>query len=155
MFYGLAKRIRNNKVLKLIPPGCSHIDIGSGDNYLLQRSPAKIKCCIKHNAETALPCLRVYFNIITLVAVMEHITNPVDVLKECVRHLTNPGLIIITTPTHLGHVLTPFVSMKDFKEHKHFITYDYLKEILPENTAIVRHEIFECGLNQLFIVIYA
>jgi SAM-dependent methyltransferase len=39
---------------------------------------------------------------ITILAVLEHIANPQDVLRECHRVRTSGGRIIVTTPSKLG-----------------------------------------------------
>lgn len=154
MLYAIAKHIRNNKILKYIPDPCySHLDIGSGDGYLLSRSPARHKTSIPADAEFHLPQLQDYYTIITMVAVFEHLTDPAMVMRECCRLLYGGqnSRIIITSPTWLGHLLTPLVSYHDFKEHKHVINYQYLRAIVPPEYKIIRKG-FELMLNQLYII---
>jgi ubiquinone/menaquinone biosynthesis C-methylase UbiE len=49
-----------------------------------------------------LPFEREAIDQITILAVLEHIANPQDVLRECHRVMTSGGRIIITTPSKLG-----------------------------------------------------
>ena len=151
MFYNLAKKLRASKVLRHITPQDYHLDIGTGDGYILLRSPAHIKMGIAHSAERLLPKLDDHYTRITMVAVIEHLNDIPGVVRECLRLLAPGGKLIITTPTVFGFALTPIVDIDAFFEHKRFVTYSYLRKIVPKKYKITRR-FFEFGLNQIFIV---
>ena len=152
MLDNLASKIRGDAVLKYIESTDTHLDIGIGNGYLLNKSPAIYKAYVYTHAEDNLPKIKTErFSIITMVAVFEHLLDPKKVLYNCVRLLTNNGRIIITTPTILGHILTPLVSYYDSIEHRRIITKAYLQSIVP-NDCIMTHKIFEFGLNQIFTI---
>jgi SAM-dependent methyltransferase len=156
MFYNLARKIRTDKVLKEISPidaDTPILDIGCGcDMYLLKRLvyPSNIYC-FDGDAEKKLLIMTTTFDFITMIAVFEHLDNPELVLQHCLILLNSDGQIIITTPTRLGNILTPLVSWSDYKEHKRVLNYKWLRNVIPREYHI-KHEIFECGLNQLYII---
>jgi len=152
MLYNLASRIRGDAVLKYIKSTDSHLDIGVGNGYLLEKSPAIYKAYVYTHAEDNLPKIKTErFSIITMVAVFEHLLDTKKVLYDCIRLLTEHGKIIITTPTILGHILTPLVSYYDSIEHRMVVTKAYMQSIVP-NDCIMTHKIFEFGLNQIFTI---
>ena len=151
MFYKLAARLRNRKVLPYITARDTHLDIGCGDGWLLDQSPTQLKHGIHSNAEYKLQQLGLRYTVITLVAVVEHLDDPALVLRECCRLLTPEGRIIITAPTWLGNLLTIFISPHDFFEHKRVVTPEYLRSIVPDGYRVER-QYFELRLNQLFII---
>lgn len=152
MFYNLASKIRGNAVLKYIKSTDIHLDIGAGNGYLLGKSPATYKAYVYTHAEDNLPRIKTeLFSIITMVAVFEHLLDNKKVLYECIRLLTKDGIIVMTTPTILGYILTPLVSYHDSIEHRRVITKAYMQSIVP-NKCIMTHKIFEFGLNQIFTI---
>ena len=156
MFYNLARKIRTDKVLKemqLVNDNAHIMDIGCGrDRYLLRQLGFPLRGYgFDDNAEKILPQITTStFDVITMVAVFEHLDNPGLVLHHCLRLLNPDGQIVITTPTWLGNALTPLVSWSDYKEHKRILNYKWLRTVIPQEYRI-KQEIFECGLNQLYI----
>lgn len=151
-----AKIIRNNKVLPYIGEHDYHLDVGSGNGYLLERSPARWwnKLGIPEKAETLLPTLDRLYSKITLIAVLEHVDNVEKVLNGCLGLLSDGGKIIITTPTWLGDKLHWFLTRfmnGSYEDHKRVVSYKYLRSLIPDEYNI-HHEIWEWGLNQLFII---
>ena len=156
MLYNLARKIRTDKALKEIVPIDSNtriLDIGCGrDLYLLRRLgfPSN-SLYFDGEAEAKLPEMKTMFDIITMIAVFEHLAQPEFVLHHCLRLLNPDGRIIITTPTLLGDFLTPLVSRKDAKDHRRVLKYKWLHSVIPP-TYNIKHEVFELGLNQLFVI---
>jgi 2-polyprenyl-3-methyl-5-hydroxy-6-metoxy-1,4-benzoquinol methylase len=156
MFYNLARKIRTDRVLEemqYVCPDTRILDIGCGrDMYLFgQLDFHQNYYGFDNDAEERLPLMEDIFDIITMIAVFEHLDNPELVLQHCLRLLNSDGQIIITTPTRLGNILTPLVSWSDYKEHKRILNYKWLRNVIPQEYHI-KHEIFECGLNQLYII---
>ena len=156
MFYNLARKIRTDRVLeelRYVNANTYVLDIGCGrDMYLLkQLGFPKNGYGFDGDAEKVLPEVIMTFDFITMIAVFEHLDNPEWVLCNCLRLLNPDGQIIITTPTQLGNILTPLVSWSDYKEHKRILNYTWLRITIPQEYHI-KHEIFECGLNQLYVI---
>lgn len=152
MLYNLARKIRTDKALGFIEPLSWLLDIGCGKDYYLLRQRHRKGCGIEKDAEQILPTLNGHYKSITLLAVIEHLDDPKVVLYQCCRLLDKGGKIIITTPTWLGNLLTPLVSWHDAKEHKRVMSLDSLEEIIPKGYRVSHYEVFEWGLNQLFVI---
>ena len=155
MLYNLARKIRTDRVLEFIKPTDWVLDVGCGkDKYLIHRKFYRTYG-FDGNAEQILPKWSKWnegYDIITLIAVIEHLDDPKLVLYHCCRLLNESGKIIITTPTWLGNFLTPLVSWGDFKEHKRVVSFEWIKEIIPKGYKIGYYEVFEWRLNQLFVI---
>jgi len=96
---------------------------------------------------------------ITILAVLEHIANPQDVLSECHRVLTSGGRIIITTPSKLGikvhDIMRGLRLVQDVEEGEH-VDFSMSKRALASwaEAAGFRVEVsrqFEMGLNLLLV----
>lgn len=149
--YRLAEQLRNKRVLKYLEKKKRHLEVGVGRGYLLLRSPARSRLAITGDAETLLPMLQMHYDVITLVAVVEHLDDAPSVINECLRLLSSDGQLIITAPTWLGDLFTPLVDWQAGLEHKRVVTLKYLRSIVPRRYKITRR-FFEFGLNQIFIV---
>ena len=152
MLYNLARKIRTDRALKFIKSTDWLLDVGCGEDYYLVRQRHRKGCGIERDAEQILPILNEHYESITLLAVIEHLDDPKSVLYHCCRLLRKGGKIIITTPTWLGNFLTPLVSWHDSKEHKRVMSLEGLKEIVPKGYEVSHYEVFEWGLNQLFVI---
>lgn len=102
-----------------------------------------------------------YFDIVTMLAVFEHINNDKleIVLKEIYRVLKNDGLFIITTPAPWSDWLLHFmgkvrlISKEEIEDHKHNHS-DVKISLLLENIGFKKDTInsgfFELGMNMWF-----
>ena len=93
-------------------------------------------------------------------AVLEHLDNPQEMLKEMIRITKNKGRVIITTPTPLSKKLLEFlafrlglISSREIKEHKNYFNKKTLKRLTDGIDGIrTKHEYFEFGLNNLLVI---
>jgi SAM-dependent methyltransferase len=96
---------------------------------------------------------------ITCLAVIEHIENPLPLLKECLRCLKSGGGLIITTPTRLGIQVHELIRMaglvRDVEEGEHhdfFMSKDKLSNWARQAGFIVEKAYaFELGMNLLLV----
>ena len=110
------------------------------------------------DSSKSLPFNDNYFNVITLLAVIEHIDekSAVFIFKEALRLLKSGGHLIMTTPSRSAKnilkimSLLNLVSREEIDEHKQF----YTKKILTEqliysgfNYEKININTFEFGLN--------
>lgn len=99
------------------------------------------------------------FDTVLFIAVIEHLSNPQNVLNEIAVHTKEEGKIVITTLTpfanrihKIGAAMGLFSKLA-VEEHKRTYNYTSMKKLLePNNLKIVDYQKFEFGLNQLFIV---
>lgn len=149
----ITKKIRNNVVLKYIEPKEKHLDIGCGkEKFLLNKSPCRIKVgldkLLSQKIEKKI-FLNDQFDYITMVAVIEHLDYPKEVLKECFRLLKKDGLLLITTPTKLANKLMKIYAPNTI--HKGIFNKNQITELLFPHFKIRLYKKFEFGLNQLII----
>jgi len=98
------------------------------------------------------------FDTILMLAVFEHLHNPISALNQITRHLAPKGKLIITTPTPIGgiiHTIGSFgglFSRKAVFEHEKLYNRKNLTNILETQGYKIEHySRFAFLLNQLFI----
>lgn len=160
-----------------IPPGAVILDIGCGDPpHFLLNIAGKIKGGIGVDKEISeqnlsskirifnidldqgvLPLRNSSFDIVTAIAVIEHLEEPVAVLEEANRVLKPGGTLVLTTPSPRAKRVLEFLAFKvgiiskaDIREHKNYFSKPQLIEILSRiGFDKISHCYFEFGFNQL------
>jgi len=128
----LLRTIRLRRVLPLIKryPDCNILDIGCGWNAKLLmtikpfiskgtgidfKAPpihdSKINT-IESNLKSRLPFEEYTFDIVTMLAVMEHLEDDLGILKEAARVLKPDGAILITAPSWYAKPVLEFLSYR-------------------------------------------
>lgn len=164
----ISKYIQNNPVL---------VDLGCGKNYiLLDFIKNKIKQGIgldlnanylkkgnliikKANLNLNLPLKNNFADCVTLLAVLEHLDNPLNILKESRRILRTNGILLLTAPTYASKSVLEFLSYKlkivnprEIKDHKSYFSKESLNKLIKKagfKNVFVRY--FEFGLNLMAI----
>lgn len=146
----------DGSVLKFLS---SKIKIGYGlDKNILELKEKNLYFSCQDITES-LPLENERFEIVLLLAVLEHLVNPISLFKEIKRILKTEGLLILTTPTPKSQGLLEFlafklklISQKEIKEHKHYYSQRELIDLLRENDLkILKMESFCFGFNTLAI----
>src|SRR5207245_2739024 len=119
--------IRARQVHQLVPPGASLLDVGCGrEAWLLRHLEADLSEAYGIDADCAdyssgnlrllrfaidrqLPFPDKRFDCVTMLAVVEHLEFPHDVLREVSRVLKPGGVLLITTPTPRARPLLEFL----------------------------------------------
>lgn len=147
--------LRFRKVIKQIPKDSIVCDIGCGPSaYFLKSISSLIKQGIgldrelKDYQDSKLSLKRVEifkgipfkdksFDVVTMIAVLEHLTNPQEILSESFRVLKDDGRLILTTPTPLAKPILEILAYKlrlinknDIKEHKDYFWPKDVKKML-------------------------
>lgn len=100
------------------------------------------------------------FDVILLVAVIEHVYNQKHLLQQLVPLLTPEGRLVITTPTPFGNDVVHRIGAalglfsKD-AAHDHVVIYNKRRLVLlaREFGLVVEHyRRFQCGCNQLAVL---
>lgn len=154
----LTKKLRAKQALKYIKKGGSHLDIGCGDKFLLKRSPCDYKIGLDKiygdYIKKTIP-LNKKFDYITMLAVLEHLDYPKDIIKESYRLLKKGGYLIITTPKYRSYKITRIYGRsygeKINPKHKQYFTKQGLFELLKPFFKIIEYKTFEFGLNQFIV----
>ncbi len=98
------------------------------------------------------------FDTIAMVAVVEHLNEPVDVLRRLAEKLTTSGRIIITSPHRRSHRLLVAMARlglarNDKHEHEHYIDHAMMCRLSAQSSLrIVVHKTFQFRLNQLWVL---
>jgi len=173
--------IRAKKVARHIPPKCEVLDVGCGTGRLIRYLPSECSyvgvdedvAAIEENRRTFPQvgfevldiCTRTYpfqeqsFDAIVLAAVIEHIDDPLHLMKQLFRILKPDGRLIMTTPSPFGgyiHAIMAFLGLLSrhaAEEHKDFYDLASIKELIhPAGFILDLFIPFQLGMNQLFIV---
>ena len=96
------------------------------------------------------------FDTITMIALIEHIKNPVNMMRQCYELLANSGNLVITTPTPLGDKLHRIgakfglTSKSAVEAHVKIYTHKNLQNLLNSfGIDIYIYKKFELGMNQM------
>lgn len=134
----------------------SILDVGCGDGYFLRRCEGKFKerygldLMLGDKIEKKLDFPDNSFDTVTMLAVIEHLDYPKDIIAEISRILKQNGSFIFTTPSYKAE---KFINLyaKDIKEeHKQYFTKENISIILSSSLKLVNYNTFEFGLNQCF-----
>lgn len=156
----LTREIRTNAALRFIPRSGVHVDIGCGpEEYLLSKSPCSIKIGfdkqLEHLLHDKIPLEDKSADCITMLAVIEHLALPSEILTECHRILKDDGILIITTPKSKGLWLMKIYDPRfEIREGDHKQHYDYksMSKLVEGHFAINKYLEFELGFNQIFVL---
>jgi SAM-dependent methyltransferase len=165
-------RERYKKIEPFLPDGGVLVDIGCNDPpYTIEQVRQKMDFCIGIDAEVQntisknyelkqhfiskkLPIESELANVITMLAVLEHLVYPQAVINECYRILKPGGILLLTVPSPLNKFPLEFLSKfgvvhkKMIDQHKNYFTHKQLREIFSKagfKSIVV--ESFQLGLN--------
>ena len=184
MIYGtiLDKFLYEYRTSKIKPyikkyDNCKLLDIGCGTEARLLKAieqyisygvgvdfkPPELKTkkleTIKLTIENKLPFENESFDIVTMLAVIEHLSYPEDILKEINRILKKDGILLITVPSKIAKPILEFMAFKlkiinreEIEDHKKY--YNKKDLIISANNAnfyIKKHRYFQFGCNNFAI----
>jgi len=117
---------------------------------------------ISATLEESLPFNNETFDLITLLAVLEHLDHPLSILKECARLLKPGGAILLTVPSKRAKPVLEFlayrlglVSADEIRDHKRYFNREDLFILLGgvDSLSIKRHQYFQLGLNNHLVAV--
>jgi len=131
-----------------------HLDIGCGDGYFLRRS----KCEERYGLDALLGDLIKdhldfpdnYFDYVTMLAVIEHLFQPEELIPEIWRVLKPNGKLIITTPKMSAEFLIRLYSPDIKIVHNSYFDLSRIKNLAGDKFKIIRYHTYIFGLNQVF-----
>lgn len=179
-FEPIFRRMRIAKIVSYIPAGAILADVGCGphgrllydveniisagygfDNLVEDRQTEKIKLKRLNLDKEPIPLEDGSIDAAASLAVLEHLDNPLHVLKEIRRILKPGGVLLLTTPTPAAKPVLEFlayrvglVSRREIDEHKHYFCRKELTDILADagfNPAGIKAEVFQFGFNNRVI----
>jgi ubiquinone/menaquinone biosynthesis C-methylase UbiE len=169
---------RTQKVIKYIPKGSTVCDIGCGsDIYFLNRIKSFIKKGVGLDQDLndrldgnielknikidfRLPLEENYFDAVVMVAFLEHLEKPEDILKEACRILKNGGKLMLTTPSPISKPILEFLAFlglidrREISDHKNYFWPKDIKKMLVRSGFAgqkIKGRFFEFFTNILII----
>ena len=149
----LFQRLRIRQVERHIPVGGVLVDIGCDcDQTLIKRMAMKMKKCIgidiavsarksgnveilQQDIQKKIDLPSNTANAITILAVLEHMKHPKDIIAECHRILKKDGVLLITVPSAAGRpilelfALVGIVRKEMIEQHENYFTKDQLRAL--------------------------
>lgn len=153
----ILRKVRTDKVSRYIKGIDNICDIGCSNNaYFLKKISNKIKkgygidkkvdkctnnklILIENKLLKTLPFKDNFFEIVTLIAVIEHLDYPEYIINEVHRILKPEGLLILTTPTPESRKIIDFLTYKlnllsreQISDHKYYWNKSDLTSLLSK-----------------------
>ena len=176
----LLRRIRIGRVLPFIRQhtDCLLLDIGCGVNFgFLKKVEPYISrgfgidykvdeiinsklTAIRSVLDQKLPFDDNALDIVTMLAVLEHLEKPSRIISEIERVLKHEGVLIITVPSRRAKPILEFLSYKlgvvnelEIRDHKKYYNYSDLKELFSgTGLNIDQHKYFQMGMNNFLVL---
>ncbi|HDZ77512.1 MAG TPA: methyltransferase domain-containing protein [Candidatus Omnitrophica bacterium] len=154
LILAVTRWFRSVNVEKYINRSERQLDLGCGDGYFLKRSKCRerfgLDKLLGDNIEGKLDFPDNYFDYVTLIAVIEHISHPEQLIIEIRRILKTGGRLIITTPKKTAEKLIKLY-VKDIEgEHVRYYDREKMIELTKDGYALEAYHVFLFGLNQVF-----
>ena len=150
----LTRYLRAVNAEKYMKPAERHLDIGCGDGYFLRRSKCQerfgLDKLLGDEVTDKLDFPDSYFDYVTMLAVIEHVSCPEGIFKEVVRVLKTDGRFIVTTPRKSADLLIKIYAKNIDEEHESYFDYDRMAKLAETMFEIVAYHRFIFGLNQVF-----
>ena len=131
-----------------------HLDVGCGDGYFLRRSTAQNRHGLDKLMGDRLSDLARFpdehFDCVTMLAVIEHLTNPLDVIHHIWPVMKPGGRLIMTTPKLAAERLIRLYVPNIDEEHEHYFDRDSLASLMAPGFELQSYHTFIFGLNQSF-----
>jgi 2-polyprenyl-3-methyl-5-hydroxy-6-metoxy-1,4-benzoquinol methylase len=175
----LLRRMRIAQVLPVVRrhPECRLLDIGCGwearflravEPYVASGVGIDFKApplatakltTITATLSDRLPFADASFDVVTLLAVLEHLAEPRRMVEEIARVLRPGGQVVLTVPSHAAKPVLEFlayrvhvVSEAEIRDHKRYYAAADLRTLLEgTGLAIERHRYFQLGMNNFLI----
>jgi 2-polyprenyl-3-methyl-5-hydroxy-6-metoxy-1,4-benzoquinol methylase len=106
-----------------------------------------------------LPCEDESFDVVTMLAVLEHLAHPEAIIREINRVLKPLGRLVLTVPSNAAKPVLEFlayrvgiVSEAEIRDHKRYYTKQSLDELFDgSGLKIETHRYFQLGMNNFLV----
>jgi ubiquinone/menaquinone biosynthesis C-methylase UbiE len=176
----LLRRMRLQKVISHIPQNSKVLDIGCGRKATLLKTIAptiqhgvgidfKVEPVVITNVKTLqlrldgnLPFEDNYFDIVTMLAVLEHIEHEQSILHEIYRVLKPTGRLVLTVPSIWAQPVLEFLSYRlkiideaEIRDHKRYYNCQKLNDVLIQKSGFrdFSHQYFQLWMNNFCTVV--
>ncbi len=171
---------RLRKVTSQIPHGARLLDVGCGrsarflktvesqisygvgiDFKVVPLRTAKLET-IQTHLDQQLPFADSSFDVVTMLAVLEHIEHEKSILSEIRRVLRQDGKLVLTVPSVWAQPVLEFLSFKlkivdemEIKDHKRYYNRKILRQVLVDEIGFrnFQHHYFQLWMNNFCAVV--
>ncbi|MDR0286551.1 MAG: class I SAM-dependent methyltransferase [Clostridiales bacterium] len=175
----LLRKIRIAKVFPLLRriPQCRLLDIGCGweAKFLLDVEPyiacgvgIDFKAPLIQTEKLTTMCVRLdgtlpfadnSFDVVTMLAVLEHLDRPKSMLREVCRVLRPNSFLAATVPSNAAKPILEFLSYRigivnqdEIRDHKQYYNRNSIVALLSTTGFTdIKHQYFQFGLNNYFL----
>jgi len=176
----ILRKLRIARVLPVLKrfPECKLLDVGCGweakllksvESYIASGTGVDFKApdleteklkTITITLNDKLPFEDNSFDVVSLMAVLEHLEHPLDILREIRRVLKKEGILVGTVPSKAAKPVLEFLSYKlgivneaEIRDHKQYFNKKDLVKIFAEaGFEKTEHKYFQLGMNNFFVV---
>ncbi|MFC1844607.1 methyltransferase domain-containing protein [Thermodesulfobacteriota bacterium] len=139
---------------RYIDRGEQLLDIGCGDGYFIKRSKCKkrygLDKLLGDEVTSALDFPDAFFDYVTMLAVIEHIAEPLPLLIEICRVLKPRGRFVFTTPQKQADFFLRLYAKNIDEEHETYFDLKRVKDLAGDMFEIRGYHTFIFGLNQTY-----
>lgn len=175
--------LRKMRIRKVLPTilgysNCRLLDIGCGWDYRLLRTLEPFICsglgidfkvpeveCGRIETKQArldekLPIADESVDVVTMLAVLEHLSSPYAIVREIERVLVPGGSLVVTVPSKLSKPVLELLAYRlklvneaEIRDHKKYYDYDELDKLITGTILrIERHAYFQFGMNNFCLI---
>ena len=136
--------------------GDTHLDIGCGDGYFLFRSPYKIRYGYdelmgeQDRIYDRIDFPDDYFDLVSMLAVIEHLPDVRNMLEEIQRVLKPGGKLVLTTPKQSAEWIIDLYLKNVHDIHETYFDRNSMQEVSEGLFKLIGYHTFILGLNQAF-----
>lgn len=174
----LLRRLRIGRIVPVLRsfPGCRLLDIGCGweARFLQEVAPhiasgvgidakapelhTPVIRTLRQRMDSTLPFADASFDVVTMLAVLEHLEQLDAMVDEVFRVLRPGGCFCGTVPSQLAKPVLEFLSFRlhivnpeEIRDHKRYFTRTSLMRLLQRHGFTdLRHSYFQCFMNNFF-----
>lgn len=172
LFEPLFQELRIRKILSHLPRGGVLVDIGCDQpQVLIDRVNEEMKACIgldivveshtynnvkilHQDVKKKIELPSTSADAITLLAVLEHMKYPKEIIAECFRILKPGGVLLITVPSPASKpilelfAILGLVRREMIEQHENYFTTNRLRALMEETGfSHITVDLFELGCN--------
>jgi len=145
------------RMLKEVEP---FIKAGIGIDFKAPKLERESKITtIDMKLKKSLPFENNYFDVITMLAVLEHLEYPIEMASEIFRILKPNGCVVITVPSRYSKPVLEFMAFKlriisydEIKDHKKYYNRNDIFELFGGcGFEIEMHKYFQFGMNNFCV----
>ena len=144
------------KLLKAVEP---HVAQGVGIDFKAPRIDTPRIKTLTATLTDRLPFPDRSFDVVTLLAVLEHLSSPRAMVEEIARVLKPGGQVVLTVPSKAAKPVLEFLAYKlhivseaEIRDHKRYYTRASLAELFARSgLRIDRHRYFQLGMNNFLV----